>query len=215
MIPAFNAESTLTSLLQGVSQFIPLTQIIVVDDGSGDGTSSIARAMGVQPLRHAKNLGKGAALKSGLREAFKNDEVKACITMDADGQHEPHFIPRFMAIMQAERGDLVIGARRLSLREMPILRVMSNRLTSALISLKLGQPIQDSQCGYRLISRKAFSELQLSSDGFDLESEMLMKAGRAELKIVWLRISTIYCEEKSHIRGLRDTWRFVKTYLSL
>lgn len=204
----------MTSLLQGVLRFIPLTQIVVVDDGSGDDTSIIARAMGVQALRHAKNLGKGAALKSGLREAFQNDAVRACITMDADGQHEPYFIPKFMATMQAERVDLVIGARRLSFREMPILRVLSNRITSALISIKLRQPIRDSQCGYRLISRKAFSELQLSRDGFDLESEMLIQAGQLGLKIVWLPISTIYSKEKSHIRGLRDTLRFVKTYLS-
>lgn len=95
---------------------------------------------------------------------------------------------------------------------MPITRVLSNRITSALISAKIGQRVLDSQCGYRLISRNAYSQISLDSDGFEIESEMLIKAGRLGMKISWIPISTIYSKEKSYIRGFRDSSRFIRTW---
>jgi len=132
--------------------------------------------------------------------------------MDADGQHEPKYIPAFLDSYNEIAGDLIIGARRISPAVMPLMRVLSNRLTSALIGAKIGRRILDSQCGYRLINRKAYSQIQLDCDGFEIESEMLIKAGRLGMKILWVPISTIYSKEKSYIKGFRDTFRFIKAW---
>jgi glycosyltransferase involved in cell wall biosynthesis len=212
VIPAYNAEDTIKPLLSSICNYIPAGQVIVVDDGSRDRTSSITRAAGAIALRHEANCGKGAALQTGLREAFKDESVQACIMLDADGQHEPNFIPDFLAALRNGQGDLIIGARHLHPRKMPLARVFSNRITSVLIAAKIGQRILDSQCGYRLISRKAFGSLEIESLGFEFESEMILKAGRQGLKISWVPISTIYGSEKSYIHGLRDTWRFIRTF---
>ena len=213
VIPAFNAGDFLENLLRGVFRYVAAEQVIVVDDGSYDQTASITQCMGAQILKHTVNRGKGAALKYGLHEAFKDGQVGACITMDADGQHEPQFIPDFIKTMEGAQGDLIIGVRRLHPAVMPWPRVLSNRLTSSLMSAKLGRAIPDSQSGYRLITRRAFELLKLSDNGFELESQMLIEAVRAGLKIAWIPISTIYADEKSSIRGVRDTWRFIRTYL--
>jgi len=189
-----------------------MAHVIVVDDGSHDRTAQLANALGATVVRHTENRGKGAALQSGLKAAFDQPRVQACITIDADGQHDPQFIPAFLDAYANNAGDLIIGARRLNPRVMPLMRVLSNRITSFLISTKIGQPILDSQCGYRLISRRIYSAVNLDSKGFEIESEMVIKAGRLGMKIQWLPISTIYDDETSYIKGFRDTFRFIMTW---
>jgi glycosyltransferase involved in cell wall biosynthesis len=213
VIPAYNAEGSIKDLLQSISKHVPLAQVIIVDDGSSDRTSQITCSVGAKVVRHLMNRGKGAALRSGLKAAFEEPSVLACITLDADGQHEPAHIPEFLSSFHDHCGDLIIGARRISPVVMPIMRVLSNRITSALISAKIGQKILDSQCGYRLINRQVYSRISLDSDGFEIESEMLIKAGRLGMKISWVPISTIYSGERSYIKGFRDTLRFIKTWL--
>lgn len=213
VIPAYKAESSIKSLLVGVAKHLPLNRVFVVDDGSPDQTSRIALAAGAQVLRHSVNRGKGAALQSGLNAAFADSATQACITMDADGQHQPEYIPDFLDAFERNSAELVIGARRFDPLVMPVMRVLSNRLTSALVGAKLGQPVQDSQCGYRLMSREAFSLLSFDNTGFAMESEMLLKAGRAGMRMNWIPISTVYGAEKSHIHAFRDTLAFIKVWL--
>ena len=184
----------------------------MVDDGSHDQTAQLAISSGATVVRHTKNLGKGAALQSGLKAGFDQPRVQACITIDADGQHDPQFIPAFLDAYANHAGDLIIGARKLNPSVMPIMRVLSNRITSFLISMKIGQPILDSQCGYRLVSRSVYSAVYFDSKGFEMESEMVIKVGRLGMKIRWVSISTIYDNETSHIKGFRDTFRFIMTW---
>ncbi len=213
VIPAYNAENEIPSLLKDILRHIPLEQVIVVDDGSHDRTGSMASSFGATVVRHTSNRGKGAALQSGLKSAFNQPSVDACLMIDADGQHDPEFIPAFWDAYISRGGDLIIGARQLNLKVMPLMRVLSNRITSFLISAKVGQPILDSQCGYRLISRRIFSAIDFESQGFEIESEMVIKANQLGMNIVWVPISTIYNNEKSYIKGFRDTFGFIRTWL--
>jgi len=212
VIPAYNAGQSLGPLLLEIERHVPARQIIVVDDGSSDHTAAAAQAKHCELVRHSRNQGKGAAIQSGLRVAFADHRVCACVLMDADGQHEAQFIPRFLAAIEAQQGDLIIGRRTLNPRVMPWPRVLSNRMSSALLRVKLRMPVFDSQCGYRAITRRAFEGIALESAGFDAETEILIKVARAGFSIAWLPISTVYNRESSHIRGFRDTWRFIKAW---
>ncbi len=212
-IPAFNAGKSLAAVLKEVSRYVERSQILVIDDGSTDDTQQCAEQFGVSVRRHLKNLGKGAALKTAFVYLMAETNTQAVITLDADGQHPPEDIPKFVQAFFEEQSDLVIGAREFSVKVMPFFRVLSNTTTSKLLSWKVGEQIKDSQSGYRLYSRRLITSLQLKTNGYETESEILLQACRAGMKISFVPIATIYNGETSHIRGLRDTLRFVKLYL--
>ncbi len=213
-IPAYNAGQMLATVLEGVSRQIERSQILVIDDGSTDDTRMHAERYGVRVQIHPKNLGKGAALKTAFAYVLQKTNVQAVISLDADGQHAPEYLPEFVKAFVEGQNDLVIGARELSVRVMPFFRVLSNKMTSKLLSWKTGEQIKDSQSGYRAYSRRLIANLQLKTNGYETESEILLQACRAGMKIGFVPIATIYNGEISHIRGVRDIARFIKLYLS-
>jgi glycosyltransferase involved in cell wall biosynthesis len=214
VIPAYNAGATLDEVLSKTFISIPNRQVIVVDDGSTDSTTAIAERHGVKLIRHGQNRGKGAALKSGFAGALTAPQVRAVITMDADGQHLPKHLAEFIRAFRESPVDLIIGCRELRWPAMPLFRVVSNRVTSAFLSWRLGIKIPDSQSGYRLHSRRLLEQLKLCTNGYEMESELLLKAGSAGMKVHFIPIATIYSSEESHIRGWRDMWRFIKMWTS-
>jgi len=214
VIPAYNAGEKLELVLSKTLTIIPKSQVIVVNDGSTDGTPEVASQNGVQLVRHGRNRGKGAALKSGFERALATPEIQAVITMDADGQHDSAHLPEFIRAFRQTPVDLIIGCRQLRWPPMPLFRVMSNRITSALVSWRLGMKIPDSQSGYRLHSRRLLEQVKPDTDGYEMESELLMKAVRSGMKIGFIPIATIYSSETSHIHGGRDTWRFVQMWFA-
>jgi len=186
--------------------------VIVVDDGSTDG--SIERASldpAVHRITHAVNRGKGEALKSGFREA-RRLSFDAVVMLDADGQHDPGLISRFVQAAQASGADVIVGSRMRDTRGMPWLRRCTNRTTSYLVSRLAGQPIEDSQSGYRLLRSNVLEALDLRTSRYDTESEMLVQAGRAGFRIDHVAIPTVYADERSSIRPLADTWRFIRLF---
>lgn len=213
-IPAFNARKTLGHVLQKVYEHVPRERVIVVNDGSQDDTAECAIRYGAELLSHQTNRGKGAALKTVFNHVLSNGRAQAVITLDADGQHSPAEIPKFMQAFAQSEPDLIIGARSFSVREMPFLRMMSNTITSKLLSCKTKQVIKDSQSGYRLYSRRLVQSLKLKTNGYETESEILLQAARSHMRISFVPIETIYNGETSHISGLRDISRFIKLYLS-
>jgi glycosyltransferase involved in cell wall biosynthesis len=215
VIPAFNPGGKLAPVLSKTLTHIPKRQIIVVNDGSSDGTNAVAAKSGVQLVRHEKNRGKGAALKSGFEHALAMPQIQAVITLDADGQHDPKHVFEFIRAWRETSVDLIIGCRQLRWPPMPLWRVMSNRLTSALVSRRLGIKIPDSQSGYRLHSRRLLEQIHLTTNGYEMESELLLKAVRAKMKVGFISIATIYSGEQSHIQGWRDIGRFINMWLSL
>jgi glycosyltransferase involved in cell wall biosynthesis len=183
--------------------------VIVVDDGSADGTSDVARAAGAEVVEQRPNRGKGTALRTGFRHAIATGAV-AILVLDGDGQHDPAEIPRFLAAWEADpRPDLVIGRR--SFRSMPPLRRLSNELGRIAFSWAVGRPIPDNQSGYRLVSRR-LAEATLASDepGFAFEVEQITTCIRIGGTIAWVPIRTIYAGAPSHIRPLAHLREFVR-----
>ena len=208
VIPAYNAGETLARLIEKVKCQIPCKNVIVVDDGSTDGTSLVCEEYGIHSVHHRKNKGKGAALKTGFVEAEKKG-LAYVITIDADGQHDPSSITDFIDYMSSHPKTLVIiGKRRKFETSMPFHRRLSNHLTSSILSYFTNQKIYDAQCGYRLIAVRVFNELNLVRDDFFLESEFIIKVSQKGIPIEWIPIDTIYNGQKSSIKPLRNTLSF-------
>ena len=133
--------------------------------------------------------------------------------MDGDGQHDPNEIPRFLKAAQDPRADIIVGSRMENVKDMPRDRLTVNRIGSFLTSLLARQRIPDSQSGYRLVKSKVLKKITLTSQRYDVESEMLIKAGRRGFGIKSIPIKTIYRQEISHFRKFWDTLRFIKLVL--
>jgi glycosyltransferase involved in cell wall biosynthesis len=183
--------------------------VIVVDDGSTDGTAEAARSAGAAVIEQRPNRGKGAALRAGFRRAL-DDGAEAILTLDADGQHDPAEIPAFLAAWSADpRPDLVVGRR--NFRVMPPIRRLSNEIGGRAFSWAVGRDIPDNQSGYRLVSRRV-AEATLASDesGFAFEVEQITTCIRLGGTIAWVPIRTIYAGARSHIRPLAHLREFIR-----
>lgn len=209
VIPSFNVEATVSEVIAGVNQFISRGDIIVVDDGSHDRTAAISSQMGVIFLQNKSNQGKGASLKKGFRHAIQH-HYDAVITLDADLQHDPFEIPKFLDCYFQSQADLILGDRTGDLSTMPLDRQFSNKLTSLIISVLTGARVRDSQTGYRMIKIKALKKISLISNRYETESELLIKALLHGYRISHIPIKTIYNNQQSHIHRFIDTLRFLK-----
>jgi glycosyltransferase involved in cell wall biosynthesis len=209
VIPAYNAENSLEELVTKIQKIISLYDIFVVNDGSTDKTAEILKKLNCNIIIHEQNKGKGSALKSAFTECIKRN-YSAVITIDADLQHNPDFIPEFVKFYENSDYDIIIGARERDIKIMPFQRILSNTITSFIVSKRIGQKIIDSQSGYRLIKTKVLKEVNLETSKYDTETEILLKAGLKGFRIGFVQISTIYGSEKSSIRGFRDTFSFIK-----
>lgn len=186
-----------------------LDTVLVVDDGSTDGTSTEARAAGVEVLRHEVNQGKGAAVKTGLRELSSRPGIEYVLILDGDGQHLPEEIPQFLQAANRTGASMLVGNRMTDLRTMPLVRRWTNLFMSAQISGVCGQHIPDTQCGFRMFHRNLAALLcKAPSSKYDFETEMLVIASRHGCEIAAVPVSTIYGDEKSKIHPVRDTLRF-------
>jgi glycosyltransferase involved in cell wall biosynthesis len=203
LVPAYQAAPWLGDVLARIRALDSSPQVLVVDDGSRDATAQIAREAGVRVLSFAGNRGKGAALRAGF-EALR--EFDAVITLDADGQHPPECIPAFLRAAQ-DGADVVLGARERS-AAMPAPRRFANSLSSGWASAIAGQPIRDSQCGYRLFRREVLERTPLSSGRYEVESEMVVRAARLGFRFAEVPVPTVY-EGESHLTVARDVPRIV------
>jgi glycosyltransferase involved in cell wall biosynthesis len=206
LIPGYNEAPRIGAVIREARQRLP---VIVVDDGSSDGTADVAREAGATVVEQRPNQGKGAALRAGFRRAI-DDGATAILTLDADGQHDPREIPRFLEVGAADPApDLVIGSR--NFRAMPPVRRLSNELGRIAFSWAVGRPIPDNQSGYRLVSRR-LAEATLASDehGFAFEVEQITTCIRMGGSIAWVPIRTIYAGEPSHIRPIAHLREFVR-----
>lgn len=209
LIPALNASETIGRVIAGVTRHIAVGRIIVVDDGSSDQTSSVATSLGVRVVKHTINRGKGAALQSGF-DVFLQTPYDALLTLDADLQHPPEFIPDFIDQYSSGRFDLIIGDRLHNKKGMPLHRMLSNTITTFLVSARTAMNISDSQSGYRLIDRRVLEAVRLESEGFEAETEFIIKAAARGFRFGSVPIETVYAGEKSHMTHVSTTINFVK-----
>ncbi len=207
VLPACNEEAHIGSIISSCR--VLSAEVWVIDDGSTDGTGDKARKAGARVITHEQNLGKGMAIRTAFT-AFTQSDHEYLILMDADGQHDPAYIPALIERVRESKAGIVIGNRMLSKVKMPWVRRWTNQVMSWMISRLAGQTIPDSQCGYRLVSRSFAERFRPTTCRFDLESEMLIQAGRLGFKIQSVPISTIYEGQSSHIRIAGDTLRFLR-----
>ena len=209
LLPAYNEAAHLGSVLEEVKKYID--DILVVDDGSKDETASIARAAGVNLLSRGYNLGKGQSLKEGYAWALENG-YEALIMLDSDGQHDPACIKDFLAKYHDTHAPLIIGAR--DYQEIPLRRRIPNKIGKVLFSAAVGQEIPDNQSGYRMLNR-ALMERMLKSEeaGYHFEVEMIAVCIANNWKIEWVRIPTIYGDEKSKQNPFDQIFGFPKMCL--
>lgn len=210
IIPALRAERTVPRVIEESRKF--LEPVVVIDDGSSDATGAVARAAGATVLRHEVNRGKGAALKTGFAWALSNG-YDGVITLDADGQHLPSEIPKFLREREASGADLIIGGRSHLFHGMLPRRRNANRFSAWCIAKASGVPITDSQSGFRFYSAKLLRAMQFRTNGFDMESEVIVRAGRAGYSIVTIPIELGFVDglATSHYRPLKDTLRIAWT----
>jgi glycosyltransferase involved in cell wall biosynthesis len=204
LIPAHDEGPRIAAVVRSAVRHLP---VLVVDDGSSDGTAEVAAAAGATVLTHLPNQGKGAALRVGFGRSIE-DGATAVVTLDGDGQHDPAELPRFLEALGTEPAELIIGRRTFS--GMPIVRRISNIAGTLLLSAAVGRWIPDNQSGYRLVGRRLMAAMLASrEDGFAFEVEMIAVCLRQGWPIRWVPISTIYGDEGSHIRPLRHLREFV------
>lgn len=210
LIPALNAERSIATVVAETRRHVE--PVVVIDDGATDATGDAARDAGATVLRHDVNRGKGAALKTGFSWAL-DANFDAVITLDADGQHLPAEIPKFLAEHAASRADLIIGGRSHLFDEMMPIRRGANRFSAWCIATASGAHITDSQSGFRLYSARLLRAVELRTDGFDMESEIIVRAGRRGFRIVTIPIELGFVNgiATSHYKPLKDTLRIAWT----
>jgi glycosyltransferase involved in cell wall biosynthesis len=206
VIPAFQAATTIGSVVQRTRAALPGARIVVVDDGSTDGTSS---TLAETVLTHEQNLGKGAALRAGIGEAIRQ-HAEIVVTLDADGQHRPEEIPRLIRPIADGQADLVLGARERS-GVMPVSRRITNWLSATLATRIGGQRVRDAQTGFRAFSRRVAERVSPAGNRYEYEANFLLDALRAGFRVASVEVPTIY-GAPSHFRPWSDTWRMARAF---
>jgi glycosyltransferase involved in cell wall biosynthesis len=208
LIPAYNEAARVGKVVAVARRHV--AEVVVVDDGSTDETVAAAEKAGAKVLRHPQNRGKGATIATAL-DYFGRSDTELAVLLDADGQHDPSEIDKFVNAAEKESADVVVGTRMGDVRRMPRVRLWTNQFTSRVTSRLAGQRIPDSQCGFRLLRRTVLKDLKPSTTRFETETEMLIQASRAGHKIVSVPIRTIYESGRtSRIHPWRDTVRFFR-----
>ncbi|NTV29424.1 MAG: glycosyltransferase family 2 protein [Candidatus Omnitrophica bacterium] len=206
LIPAHNEARNIARLVTQLRA--KSLDVVVVDDGSADDTTRLAREAGAEVLVNVKNQGKGASLQRGFAH-ISSLPYDALITMDGDGQHAIDDVDVFLKLLSAGQVDIICGNRMVDHKGMPFVRLATNRIMSWLVSAICHQRIDDTQCGYRLIRTAVLRNITLSSAAFEIDSEVLIKAARKGYRIGSVPVKTIYAGEKSRIHPVRDTVRFL------
>jgi len=208
LVPAFRCASTVGGVVAGLKSVVP--EVLVVDDGSGDGTPDAARAAGARVLVRPANGGKGSALRDGLAVLLK-EPVSHVAFVDADGQHDPADLPALLAAARSG-ADFVIGSRLKDTATMPAKNYWANTIGDKVLGRMTGLPVEDGQSGYRVIAADLLRPLRLRAERYSIENEILIKAAPRVRRFAAVPVKTIY-GVRSHYRPFRDTW--ITSWLSV
>jgi glycosyltransferase involved in cell wall biosynthesis len=193
VIPAYNEERFIGSVVLAARKYVDT--VLVVDDGSEDQTSEIARAAGAVVVRHETNRGKGAALDSGFEKA-RELRPQAVVVLDGDGQHKPEDIPRMVEPVLAEQADMVVGSRYMGVANTaPLYRKLGQRIMTWLTNFFSGVKSTDSWSGFRAFSQSAVEKIQFREGGWGADPEFQFQAREFQLRIVEIPIAAVYQEK--------------------
>jgi len=201
IIPAYNAGNTIHQVVTGALKYV--SNVIVADDGSEDNTAEAASLAGAEVIKIEPNRGKGHALKRLFQKAIE-DGYDAAISMDADTQHAPDDIPKFMEAHKRYPKDVIVGSRMHERAKIPRGRYNSMHIARFFISLAANQFIEDTQCGFRLYPLQLINQFHLTTERYATETEILIKTGDIGKHIRTVPVNTIYGVNVSHFRPVRD-----------
>lgn len=202
LVPAYQAEPTVGEVVRGLLPHV--SRVVVVDDGSTDSTSEEAARSGATVVRLPANRGKGGAVRAGLEEVLSGPATHVAF-VDADGQHDPDDLPLLLAAAR-EGDDFVIGSRMNGSDDIPAVRFRTNEIGSRILTRMTGHDVEDGQSGYRVIAAPLLRKLSLTSKGYSIETEILLKAAPHVRRFASVPVHAIYNGEPSHYRPFRDTW---------
>jgi len=211
VIPAYNAEPSIGDVVRRTLQQV--STVLVVDDGSVDGTAEQARMDGAEVVSHPVNRGKGAALRLAFGHLFSKG-YESVVTLDADGQHLPEEIGKLVACW-SEGPDLVLGSRDHLFEEMSGVRKASNGISSRLISIAVGQRVLDVQTGFRIYRRKLIEDVGFPEDRFEAESAVVVRAARRGFRLASVPIVLGFADGRctSHYRPVIDSLRIARAVI--
>lgn len=207
LIPAHNESRTIRSVVDACLRHVDM--VVVIDDGSTDGTTDILAGSGARVVRHSSNAGKGRRLLEGLSECFEAGAAQV-VTLDADGQHDPEMIPAFLACAQKYREAIIIGDRSADTKRMPRNRAFGNRVGSFFIGWACATKLRDAQCGMRLYPVGMWRKVEVPPhqvDRFLFETAVLLHAAESGVPFVTLPIAARYegfVHRPSHFDPMRD-----------
>ena len=204
LIPAFNCEDRIGGVVAGVARFG--LEVLVVDDGSLDDTTGAARRAGARVVRRSQNGGKGDATRSGLAVLLGEPHTHI-LMMDGDGQHDPEDIPKFLAL--AEEADFLLGNRLWRREAIPPKRFWTNYIGTRALELMSGFPLEDSQCGFRLVRAGLLRRMGLVGRRYAIDTEILVRAGKLRARFAHVPVQVIYDGSPSHFLAVRDTLHIV------
>ena len=204
LVPAFNCADRVGCVVQRIRRYV--SAVLVVDDGSSDGTAAAARAAGARVVVHRENRGKGPAIRSGLA-VLLGEPFSHILMLDADGQHDPEDAPRFLAA--ADDADFVLGNRLWKPEAIPARRFWTNYIGTHALQLMTGFPLQDSQCGFRLLSAACLRRMGLVGNRYSVDTEIIVRAGKLRASFAHVPVRVIYDGAVSHYRPIFDTVHIV------
>ncbi len=213
LVPAFNAAASIEAVVRDTRAV--LAPVVVVDDGSCDDTAARAGGAGAEVLRHPSNRGKGAALLTGLHRLAATGFERA-LTLDADGQHLPDQIPLLLAASDATPGAIVVGVRRKEGFEIKRVARFGNWIADRLMRRIAGQPLPDTQSGFRVYPVASTLALGTRGTRYDFETEVLLRAARRGMPVLGVPVAVYYppvAERVSHYRPWADTLRIIRSVL--
>ena len=215
LIPAFNCAATIADVVAGARGHVET--VVVVDDGSVDGTPKVAAAAGATVVSHPRNRGKGAALQTGMRWLAERRFARV-LTMDGDGQHLADEIPQLLAASDADPRALIVGARQFDPSGVAPIRLFGNRFANRWVEIACGEALPDTQSGFRVYPLRETLALRLRARHFGFETEALIRAARAHVAIRSVPVRVYYppvTEHVSHFRPFLDTVRIIFIVLGL
>ena len=204
LIPVYNCAERVSAVVRGIRRHVP--EVLAVDDGSTDGSGEAALAAGARLVTLPVNRGKGPAIRAGLA-VLLGQAYSHILMLDADGQHDPEDAPHF--IRAAEEADFVLGNRLWNPAAIPAKRFWTNFIGTRALQLMTGLPLEDSQCGYRLISAVFLRRMGLVGARYSIDTEIIVRAGKLRARFAHVPVRVIYEGAVSHYRPVRDTVHIV------